>query len=185
LKKGFYILLLGVLVLSGFSSSTKSATMAIPDTRAIYKALFIYNFATLVDWPAEYRKGDFNIGVYGSDNSVYSELNKKYSGKAIGSQEIKIKKINSKSEIPAKTHILFLTSDKSADITTVSSSLGNKSTLLITEKSGYLSKGAIINFVIDKTNNNKQSYEINKNNAKKRKLVIASKLSSLAVKVVE
>ena len=68
------------MVLSGFSPSTKSATMAIPDTRAIYKALFIYNFATLVDWPADYRKGDFNIGIYGDDNTVFSELSKKYSG---------------------------------------------------------------------------------------------------------
>jgi hypothetical protein len=159
--------------------------MAIPDTRAIYKALFIYNFATLVDWPADYRKGDFNIGIYGDDNTVFSELSKKYSGKAIGSQEIKVKKIKSKSEITGKTHILFLTSDKSSEISSLSSSLGSKSTLLITEKDGYLSKGSVINFVIDRTKNNKQSYEINKNNAKKHKLVITSKLSTLAVKVIE
>ncbi len=183
--KKLYILAVGALMLSSFSSSVNSVNAGIKDTRSIYKALFIYNFATLVDWPSEYRKGDFVIGVYGEGNTVYNELQKKYNGKAIGSQEIIVKKFNSISEIKMVPHILYLTEEKSDNITKLSSKYKGKSSLLITEKPGLLNKGAVINFVIDKARNNKQSYEISKSNAKKHKLVIASKLTSLAVKVVE
>ncbi len=172
-------------MLSGFTSGVNAVNAGMKDTRSIYKALFIYNFATLVDWPSAYRKGDFVIGVYGEGNSVYNELQKKYNGKAIGSQEIIVKKFNSISEINLVPHILYLTEEKSDNITKVSSKYSGKSSLLITDKPGYLNKGSIINFVIDKARNNKQSYEISKPNAKKHKLVIASKLTSLAVKVIE
>jgi len=176
-------LLLGVFVLSGFSSSVTTDTVR--DTKSMYKALFIYNFATLVDWPSNYRKGDFIISVYSSEKGVYNQLSKKYSGKAIGNQEIKVLSVSSMSAINTKSHILFVSEEKSSNIGTLNSKFKGKSTLLITDKDGYLNKGSIINFVIDRTKNNRQSYEINKSNAKKHKLVIASKLSSLAAKVVE
>lgn len=169
------------MTLSGFTSGVRT-TNGFKDTQSIYKALFIYNFATLVDWPTDYRKGNFVIGVYGDNNSVYDQLTTKYSGKSIGSQEIKIVKHSSKSQIDSKTHILYITEDKSENINALSATFKGKSTLLITEKPGYLGRGAIINFVVDK---NKQCYEISKSNAKKHKLIIASKLANLAIKVVE
>lgn len=147
--------------------------------------MFIYNFATMVDWPSDYKKGDFIIGVYGDDKAVYNELNSKYSGKAIGSQKIKVAKYATKSEIQSKTHILYITEDKSESISTFNNLFKGKSTLLLTDKPGYLSKGAVINFVIDKNRNNKQSYEIDKSNAKQHKLYVPSKLTALAAKVVE
>src|SRR5688572_30083812 len=153
----------------------------IKDTRSVAKALFIYNFATLIDWPEEYRKGNFVIGVLASSNDVYNELNTKYKGKSIGSQEIVVTKFASRTDID-KAHILFLGEDKSDQITALTTQLKSKSTLIVTEKEGYLSKGAVINFILD---GSKQAYEISKPNAKKYNLVIATKLTSLAYKVVE
>lgn len=171
-----------VLMVIGFTSSINQS--GIKDTRNVLKALYIYNFATLVDWPSDYRKGDFIVGIYGSNESLFQELSSKYSGKAIGSQEIVVKKFSKASEID-KAHILYLSVEKSDEITNFSTKFKSKSTLLITEKEGYLNKGAIINFVIDKENNNKQSYEISRGNAKKHNLIIASKLESLAVRVIK
>jgi len=184
LRKHFYILLVLGLTLSGFSSNVKT-TNGIVDTKSIYKSMFIYNFATLVDWPSDYRKGDFVIGVYGDDEAVYDELNNKYSGKAIGSQKIKVMKYASKADVSNKPHILYISANKSESISAFNAKFKDKSTLLITDKPGYLAKGAIINFVIDKNRNNKQSYEIDKSNAKKHKLYVPSKLTNLAAKVVE
>ncbi len=167
-----------------FGFTFKTNQTGIKDTRNVLKALYIYNFATLVDWPSEYRKGDFVVGVYGSNESIYDELNTKYSGKAIGSQEIVIKKFSRSSDID-KAHILYLSQEKSDEISSLSTKFKGKSTLLITEKDGYLNKGAVINFVIDKNNNNKQSYEISIGNAKKHNLIIASKLESLAARVIK
>lgn len=184
MRKHFYILFLLTLTLSGFTNGVNTVS-DIVDTKSIYKSMFIYNFATLVDWPADCRKGDFIIGVYGNDQAVYDELNSKYSGKAIGSQEIKVVKYATKEKINGSIHILYITADKSESISAFNTKFYGKSTLLITDKPGYLEKGAIINFVIDANRNNKQSYEIDKSNAKSHKLYVPSKLTTLAAKVVE
>jgi hypothetical protein len=151
------------------------------DTRSPIKALYLYNFATLIDWPSDYRKGDFVIGVYGNKEGVYENLKGKYEGKAIGSQEIVVKSYTSVSQI-SKAHILYVTPTKSSAITSLNSKVKSESTLVVTEKDGYLNKGAAINFVLNGTS---QKFEISKSNAKKHKLVIADRLLKLASKVVE
>lgn len=149
------------------------------DTRAVLKALYIYNFATLTDWPSSYKSGNFVIGVLG-DSKVFDELQKKYRGKVIGRQKIVVEKI-SVDEISNKTvHLLFIASDQASKTNMLSNKLQDKSTLIVSEKNGSLSSGAVINFIVD---NNKQAYEISRKNAKLRKLVIASKLVDLASRV--
>lgn len=179
MSKKLYIALISLVLMSG---ADKAAMMnQIKDTRSVVKALYLYTFATLIDWPEDYKKGNFIIGVLGSSTEVYDELNLKYSGKSIGSQEIVIKKYASRTDID-KAHILFLSADKSDQMTALTTQLKDKSTLIVTEKEGYLGKGAVINFVLD---GSKQAYEVSKSNAKKYNLVIASKLTTLAFKVVE
>ncbi|MFT4599915.1 MAG: hypothetical protein ACI857_000082 [Arenicella sp.] len=151
------------------------------DTRSPVKALYIYNFATLIDWPSDYRKGDFVIGVYGSKEGVYDNLKTKFEGKAIGSQEIVIENYSSLSQID-KAHILYVSPRNSSQIGSLDTKFKGKSTLLVTEKTGYLSKGAAINFVVKGAS---QKFEINKGNAKKHKLIIADRLLKLASSVVE
>ncbi|MBI3136728.1 MAG: YfiR family protein [Bacteroidetes bacterium] len=179
MSKRIYIALLAIVLISWADKSVMLTQ--VKDTRSVAKALFIYNFATLIDWPEDYRKGNFVIGVLATSNDVYNELNTKYKGKSIGSQEIVVQKYASRTEID-KAHILFIGEDKSDQITSLTTQLKAKSTLIVTEKEGYLSKGAVINFVLD---GSKQAYEISKPNAKKYNLVIATKLTSLAYKVVE
>ena len=151
------------------------------DTRSPVKALYLYNFATLIDWPTDYRKGDFIIGVYGSKEGVYDNLKMKFEGKAIGSQEIVVKSYSSSSQI-SKAHILYVTPKNSSQITTLNTQFKGKSTLIVTERDGNLNKGAAINFVVKGSS---QKFEINKSNAKKHKLIIADRLLNLAVNVVE
>ncbi len=156
-------------------------TTQMPDTRAVVKALYIYTFATLVEWPEQKRSGDFVIGVFGEKTSVYEELVKKYSGKAIGSQKIVIQNYRNKEAIQ-NCHILYITEVNSHYVPTLSTQMAPKNTLLVSEKAGSLSKGAIVNFVLE---GNQQKYEINKTNAKTHKLVIADKLTDLAVNVIK
>lgn len=151
------------------------------DTRSPVKALYIYNFATLIDWPSDYRKGNFVIGVFGDKDGVYDNLKMKFEGKAIGSQEIVIQNYTSSSQIN-KAHILYVSPKNSGQVGSLNTKFKGKSTLLVTEKDGYLSKGAAINFVVKGTS---QKFEINKSNAKKHKLVIADRLLNLASSVVE
>lgn len=148
------------------------------DTHVRLKALYVYQFATLVDWPKEFKQGDFFIGVFG-ESPLYNELTTKYSNKAVGSQSIKIKSFSNYNEISA-CHILVVTPDNSDKVGDLVKKFKTKSTLIVTEKEGKLKDGSIINFVVK---DHKQSYELSKTNASKHKLVIGSKLENLASKV--
>ncbi len=162
-------------------SSVTSRSNQITDTRSVVKAMYIYTFATLVEWPAERRTGDFVIGVYGEKTAVYDELIKKYSGKSIGSQKIVVKNYRNKDEVKG-CHILYVTEERTNELSSLSGSLLTENTLLVGERNGALAKGAIINFIVE---GNQQKYEINKTNAKNHRLVIADKLADLAAKVTK
>lgn len=150
------------------------------DTFATIKAIFIFNFSTLCDWPKEDKTGNFVIGVYGETN-LYSELVKKYSSKSIGSQPIEIVKFASQSDIE-KCHILYITNSNSSKVDDIADDFSGESILLVTEDDGLLDKGSVINFVIE---DNKQKFEISKKNGGKRDIVIGSTLAQLATKVIE
>lgn len=171
---------LTVVLLTTWSMMDPEVTQ-MKDTRSPVKAMYLYNFATLIDWPSDYRKGNFVIGVYGNKEGVYDNLKSKFEGKDIGSQEIVVKNFTSASQI-SKAHILYVTPRSSAQVGSLNTQFKGKSTLIVSEKSGYLSKGAAINFVVKGTS---QKFEINKGNAKKHKLVIADRLLKLASNVVE
>ncbi|MBD3639034.1 MAG: YfiR family protein [Crocinitomicaceae bacterium] len=179
MSKKLYIVL-AAFILSSWAMLPPDQTQ-MRDTRSPVKALYLYNFATLIDWPSEYRKGKFVIGVYGTKEGVYENLKTKYEGRSIGSQEIVIRNFTSSSQID-RAHILYVTPTKSSSFPSLESKFKNESTLFVTEKEGYLNKGAAINFVVMGTS---QKFEINKTNAKKHKLIIADRLLNLASKVVE
>lgn len=181
MKRALYITLALILTLSFTRLSAEVNQMK--DTRSMVKALYIYTFATLVEWPPNRRSGDFVIGVYGYGGlDIYEELKERYSKKYIGSQEIVIENYRSKDDINSKSHILFVASEKTAEISGLSKKMQPNNTLLVAESSGALSKGACVNFIVV---GNQQKYEINKRNAEKHDLVIADKLAKLAAKVIE
>lgn len=164
----------------GLRSNTDSPSQ-MPDTRSVVRALYIYTFATLVEWPKEKRSGNFVIGVLGESSGVYSELDKKYSGKSIGTQKIVINNYKSTNEIN-DCHILYVSPENSKSLKTLVQTTIEENTLLVSENASGLNQGAIVNFIVDGF---QQKYEINKTNAKKHKLVIAEKLSDLAANVVK
>ncbi len=176
------IFILSIFSLFIFTSvNNQTGDSKFKDTQSVLKSLYLYNFASLTDWPSNYKKGDFIIGVLSKDNKVYGELKKKYEDKRIGGQDIRIVNYANVGEID-KVNLLFLDKSQSSLINSVNEKIKSQSTLLVTNKTGYLNKGAIINFV---EVNNKQSYEINVRNAKKKKLILASKLIELAIKKIE
>lgn len=144
--------------------------------RAAIQAIYIYNFTTMADWPAESKQGNFVIGVYGT-SKIYTELIKKYASKSIGKQPIEIKKIKSSSEAPG-CHILVLAKSNNSKAGEVTQAIGTKNTMLIAEGNGMLDKGAIINFVFKDAY---QRFEISKKNAKKHSISIGSDLINLSI----
>lgn len=179
MKKAPYILFVLIALIGLQSTTTRTSQM--PDTRSVVKALYIYTFATLVEWPEEKKTGNFIIGVYGDQTAVYDELDKKYSDRYIGSQKIEIRNYYDEKEV-YKSHILYVTQRNSQNLPSLASISSKNNVLLVTEQPGGLSSGAVVNFMVQ---DNQQKYEINKTNARKNNLVIAKKLSNLAAKVVK
>lgn len=141
------------------------------------QAMFIYNFSRLIEWPAAYKTGQFVIGVLGS-SATYTELQSYTANKSIGSQDITIKKFNSTAEI-GQCHILFVPFAKTKQLPEIITALGNKSTLVIGEKSGAIDLGAALNFVVI---GDKLKFEVKAANATKNNIKVSSKLSEMAYK---
>lgn len=147
------------------------------DTNAILKASYIYNFAKMIDWPEAEKSGNFIVGVYGSSN-VYKELIKKYASKNIGNQQIEVKKLSDTPSV-GKIHLLYITKEKESDIPQLIKGIKKEPVLIVTENSGSLDGGSIINFIII---DGSLKFELNVDQANRHGLIVGSRLKDLAYK---
>ena len=143
------------------------------------KATFIYNFTKYIDWPEKYKEGNFVIGVLGT-TTFYNDLAALLSKKSVGDQKFEIKNYTNSESVSTVCHILFIPAESSGQLPDVLKKLKGKSTLIVTEKNGLAKQGSGINFVVD---NNKQRFEMNRNNVEKYSLKVASALTALAIPV--
>jgi hypothetical protein len=172
MKKMLFICL-GFFVISAFQQREDAAAM-----NAHSKAIFLYNFTKLIEWPSDYKSGNFIIGVYGSYLPLVNELNKMASTKTAGTQKFEIKELVTV-EAAAKYHILFVSTDKMAQFADIQAKLKGHGTLLVTEKDGMTKKGSAINFVVV---DSKIKFQLSKVNAEKQQLKVSRDLEAFAVK---
>lgn len=148
------------------------------DTAALVKASYVYNIAKLIDWPDEYKTGNFIISVMGGNN-LHKVLVKQYNSKRIGSQQIEIRKLSETLNIN-KCHILYIGKDAMGMLEEISETLRERPTFIITDGSGALEKGSALNFEFV---NGQWRYSLKLANATDKGLFIGSTLKSLAIKV--
>lgn len=165
-------LALVILVCSSFTLDDKD------NTNAHIKATFIYNFTRYIEWPADYKKGTFIIGVLG-ETRMWNELTTMKQKTSRANQPFEITKYSAISSIK-RCHIIFVAESRSHELGLVVDKLKNYKTLIITEKPGLIEKGSGINFVI---NNNKQGFEINRKSIKDHGLSMSSNLVAFATVV--
>jgi hypothetical protein len=149
------------------------------NSNAKIKATFIYNFTKYIDWPENYKHGNFVIGVLGT-TSFYNDLSTLLIKKSVGNQKFEIKNFSSNEAASSICHILFITGENSFMLPEVIKKLKGKSTLIVTEKPGLTKQGSGINFIVD---NNKQRFELNKSNVEKYNLKVSSTLTALAIAI--
>ncbi|HEY4789294.1 MAG TPA: YfiR family protein [Bacteroidales bacterium] len=171
MKKYLGIILIFLFLQVYFEGSLKAQT-SISQAQAV----FIYNFTRLIEWPADYKSGDFVIGVYGSSD-LYNDLKSFTNGKMVGSQSITVAKFSVAQSI-SRCHILFVPFSKTKELSSILGILGGAKTLIITERKGALEEGAAINFVIVE---DKLKFELKESNATKLGLKMHSNLESMAV----
>lgn len=174
-NKLFIILLLPILLLTQSAAAPDQSEEA----GARIKAIYIYNFTKYIEWPADYKEGNFVIGVYGTNAPLLGELHKMAASKMVGSQKMEIRNLQSASEA-AVCHIVYVLADNSAQLADVLTKVKGKSTLIVTDKAGMTKQGSGINFAIVE---NKQKIELNRANIEKYKLKVASTLVEMSVQV--
>lgn len=168
-----------ILIVSSFLLFT-SANIVLPgdgeEANAKIKAIYIYNFTKYIEWPDDYKEGSFVIGFIGKNTALFTELSKMADSKKAGNQEIAIKNISTLDD-NSKYNIVFILSENSNQLGEVLAKSKGKSTLIVTEKDGLISKGAGINFVV---RDSKQKIETNKTNIEKSNLKVAKTLIDLS-----
>ena len=129
----------------------------------------------MIEWPAAYRTGDFVIGILGTAE-VAGELESYTKGKKVGTQNILIMRYKTPAEIQ-QCHILFVPFVRTKQLSEVIATLGSKSTLIITEKTGALGEGSAINFVILE---DRMKFELKPENANKYGIKFSAKLQEMS-----
>lgn len=151
------------------------------DTTAILQANYLYNIAKLVEWKdTDMREGNFIIGLIGGAN-LYQELIKQYATRTIGKQPIEVRKLPRSAEVE-RCHILFVGRSDLNLLPEIYKRMQGRPTMVVTEYSGALDDGSVVNFV---QVNNLLKYELSLVNAQKHGLVVGSTLKNLAHRVEE
>lgn len=148
------------------------------DTEALVKACYLYNFSKYVDWPNDYKTGNFVISVMGN-SALYQVLVSRYKTKQIGRQQIEIRKLSKTLNI-SKCNMLFVGKDCCDILPQIVEKLKDRPTLIVAECNEALTKGATLNFVFYE---GQWKYTLDAENVTDRELFIGSTLKSLALKV--
>lgn len=168
--KKFTTLLLLLLIFR-----TTQAT-SIPPTYS----LFIYNFIKHMSWPIHYQTGEFVIAVLGYSPHI-KDLQNLVNTRKVGNQNI-VLKIFSEPQDFGKCHILFIPEKQSEQIEKCMALLGNRPTVIMTEKIGMAKRGSCINFLQE---GDKVQFELNRTTATSIGVQVRNDLVKMAVVEIE
>jgi hypothetical protein len=147
-------------------------------TKYQVEAIFLFNFAKYVDWPATAfpnAAAPMTIGVLGVD-SFGDNLRRVVEGKTINGRPFVIKYIASDSELSG-CHILFICHSEESRMKEVLGKTGALPVLTVAEDEQFEQNGGIINFVLK---NGNVRLQIDVASARKAGLTISSRLLAVA-----
>ncbi len=165
MRKALYV---SLCILGFFSASAQ--------TNYQTHTLYIYSFGKFIQWPDEYRAGDFEIAVLG-ESPIIAELEKMAQKKKVGDRTIRIVRLTSLKDLK-KSHVLFVPGAQSGSLNDCIQKIGDQSTLIVTEQAGLGAKGSDINFLLKE---GRLVFELNQNSLSKHKLKAANELTRLAI----
>jgi len=133
-----------------------------------YKALFIYKFAELIQWPDGNK--NITIGIAGKSD-VLDELKKVTAAKA----NLTVITLSSASEA-SKCQIVFIPNALIKSAPENAKVIGDKSILLVTDDADLLATHSDIGFFIE---NDQLRFTINEKSIQAKKMFVSSKLLTL------
>jgi hypothetical protein len=142
------------------------------------KAVFLYNFAQFVEWPAGTfadERAPLVVGVLGTD-PFGPDLDATLRGETAANRPFVVRRYTDVAEIDV-CHILFISSSETAHIDEILTALKGRSILTVGDTEGFARRGGMIRFV---TERNRIRLRISLDAAIKGQLTISSKLLRLA-----
>jgi hypothetical protein len=166
----------GWLLVAALLGAAGAPAFAQTPTSAEYKvkAVFLFNFAQFVEWPANaFRdaQAPLVIGVLGED-PFGTYLDEAVKGEKIGTRPLVVRRFSRVGDI-TDCHILFISRSESAQLDKIIAGLKGRSLLTVGDTDTFIRKGGVVRFV---TENNKIRLRINVEAAKASDLTISSKL---------
>ncbi|GAF03463.1 YfiR family protein [Saccharicrinis fermentans] len=140
------------------------------------EASFIANFMRYIKWPGQESIKTMKVGVFGTNQAIYDELNITINGKNVGMATIAVVEVQSAEEMK-DCHIVFVSREKLFKAKKELEALGANSVMTITEEQNYMPKFAMVNF---KVVNSKLTFQLNQELAKQKKIQVSSKLVQMA-----
>ena len=161
------------LVWLGFTTPAVAAESA-PSAEYQLKAVFLFNFAQFVEWPAHaFRdaKAPLVIGILGED-PFGAFLDQLVSGEKVGDHPLIVRRFR-RAEDTTECHILFISRSEAATLGQIIARLKGRSLLTVSDADTFTRQGGIVRFV---TENGKIRLRINVEAAKGCELTISSKV---------
>ncbi len=166
-----------VSILLFVGSLKLSAQTAIPPEYEI-KAVFLFNFARFVDWPAKtFPDADapFVIGVLGED-PFGSYLDETLRGEKVNGRPLAVQRYRRVGEIRA-CQVLFISRSEADRLEQILASLRGRGILTVGDTDDFAARGGMIRLATEK---NKVRMRINLDVVKAANLAISSKLLRVA-----
>lgn len=180
LTTGFSAVDQGGSVWAGFTSQLFCAPPADSSIEEYtLKAVFIYNFAKFTKWPGsafEGPKSPIVIGIYGKD-PFGSILDKTVQGRTINKRKIEVKRLKELKTLK-ECHILFICQSEKNRVGMILKRVENTPVLTMSDIADFRNKGGIVYLLMKRR---KIRFEINFKQLHRTKLIISSKLLSLAL----
>lgn len=160
---------------------TSAAVLLVQAPRASeqqVKAVFLFNFALFVDWPAADSSSaptPLRIGILG-DDPFGSLLDEIVRGEHIGPRPFEVRRYRQVSDVE-RCDILFISRSESQRLPGILGALNNRPILTVSDGSDFANQGGMIQFVNDK---NRIRLRINLDAAQSAHLTISSKLLRVA-----
>lgn len=146
------------------------------------KAVFLYNLATFVEWPATaFMTPDapFVIGVLGSD-PFGSVLDGVVADEYVGKHPITVRRFRRGDDVTG-CHLLFISNSESRRLPELLRSLGRLPLLTVSDRPAFLEEGGMVRFA---TRADRLQLFVNVQATRAAELVVSSKLLEVA-EVVE
>ena len=172
-------LLTRALVVAGlFVAGRGLAAQAVRASEYQVKAVFLFNFAQFVDWPAEAFPAPDTplvICVLG-DDPFGAALDQTVRNERLGARPFQVQRYRSVDEIKT-CHILFISRSEGARPEAILAGLKRRPILTVSDADGFAQRGGMIRFVTDR---NRIRLQLNLGATDAAHLTISSKLLRVA-----